>query len=162
MPLQSVVATVLRLFAVQWFVEGIVSLLAAIPLSSTNGPSAFSLPAGYLIMMLVAWFAAPPVARLVTGSDNPTVSIAGLSRDDLYSFAFVFLGLTYVLSSTGILLHRIYLVQMHPMPRSAMPPVAADSLINPAVSLVVGAIVLVGAQRWARKLIRYEQARRES
>src|SRR5437762_1861745 len=105
MPLSSIVVIVSRLFALNWLLTAIPLLLSA---AATRLPHERHVatvlmvyaPAVLLfILAAVLWILAGVIARFVSrGVDSP-LSIGTLSRSDLYSFAFVFLGLFFILSS---------------------------------------------------------------
>src|SRR4051794_12124767 len=106
MPLSNIVVIVLRLFAIQMFVQSVglafsvagrVAYAGAWPRSYFNYLPAVAL----FVVAYLEWLLAPAISRLVTRKHDSTVSIGGLSREDLYCFAFVFLGLYFILVSIG-------------------------------------------------------------
>src|ERR1700738_2552655 len=105
MPLSSIVFIVIRLFALNWFLTAVPLLLSAAtaPLSHERHLSAVLMPYAPAVLLLVfaagLWILSPGIARFVSRGVDTRVSIGSLSRSDLYSFAFVFLGLFFILSS---------------------------------------------------------------
>ena len=105
MPLSSIVVIVMRLFALNWFVIALPLLLPAAAAPVPHESSMFALVMPYapgvllLIFAVGLWTLSSPIARLVSRGVDSSVGIGGLSRSDLYSFAFVFLGLLFILSS---------------------------------------------------------------
>jgi len=105
MPLSSIVVIVIRLFALNWLLTAVTLLLSAAttPLPHERHLSAvLMLYAPAVLLLIVAaglWILTPAIARLVSRGVDISVSIGSLSRSELYSFAFVFLGLFFILSS---------------------------------------------------------------
>ncbi|HEY5037384.1 MAG TPA: hypothetical protein VII74_09660, partial [Chthoniobacterales bacterium] len=93
--------------------------------------------------------------RLVSRGVDTSVSIGSLSRSDLYSFAFVFLGLFFVLSSFADVINWIHYFATV---SSEDPRVKSlYQLTRPCLTLALGLVSLLGAPRWTRKLVAYEQ-----
>ena len=111
MPLTSIVVIVVRLFSLYWLVEGLTSSVVVASMTTfsyhTNywnyGP-----PAAYLVAAVLTWLNAPLISRLVTPRPDSTVNVGGLTRHDLYCFAFVFLSLYFILGFIGQALDWIY------------------------------------------------------
>ena len=107
MPLSSIVVIVIRLFALNWLLTAVPLLLSATttPLPHERHLSAVLMlyvPAVLLLIVAAGlWILTPAIARFVSRGVDTSVSIGSLSRSDLYSFAFVFLGLFFILSSFG-------------------------------------------------------------
>src|SRR5438093_1621357 len=113
MPLSSIVVIVIRLFAVNWLVTG-ASLLASAatnPLPHERQSFAvlipYALPVLFFVFAAGSWILAPFIGRLVSRGVDANVSVGSLSRSDLYSFAFVFLGLFFILSSVADVINWI-------------------------------------------------------
>jgi len=166
MPLQSIVAIVLRLFCIQWFVSGVVSILA---LSQFIGSSTdhslylqFLTPAFSFLLCFVVWMLAPAISRAVTPRDVSALNISGVSRHDFYSFAFVFVGLNFFLTDLGwsLVYVRDYLEaisQTHP--QGTNQTTAFYHLARHAVSLIAGCFCILFAGQFSKKLIRLEEKR---
>ena len=116
MPLSSIVVIVLRLFAVNWLLTAVPLFLtaAATPLPRDRTAAAavafvYASPALLLIFTAVLWMLSGPAARFVSRGVDATVSVGSLSRSDLYSFAFVFLGLFFILSSVADVINWLHI-----------------------------------------------------
>ena len=98
MPLSSIVVIVIRLFAVNWLLTAVPLFLtaAATPLPRDRTVAAvvsvYAPAALLLVFTAVLWILSRRIARFVSRGVDATVSVGSLSRSDLYSFAFVFLG----------------------------------------------------------------------
>jgi hypothetical protein len=164
MPLSSIVVIVLRLFALNWLATAIPLFLSAATLTL---PSERNLsvvlryaPAALLLVAAAAlWVLAAPIGRFVSRGVDTSVSIGSLSRADLYSFAFVFLGLFFVLSSFADVINWVHYFATV-SPDGHRPDPRAHNLYQltrPFVTLALGLLSLVGAPRWTKKLISRDQ-----
>ena len=163
MPLSAIVVIVLRLFAIQTLIKS-ADLALSITASLAKGPSSpqaywsYLAPVGLVVFALLEWVLAPAISRLVTRSYKGELSLGPLSRVDLYSFAFVFLGLYFILSSIApslTWLHYFFAV-------SATGDDLASrrsfyDLAAPLIQLIAGVFALVFARRWVRRLIEAER-----
>ena len=95
-----IVLVVLRMFSLLWLVQGLVELVIA--LGVVADVKLRLLPAFLLLALsIVSWITAPILARLAIGKYDTTVTISGLTREDLYCCGFIFLGLYFALLSVG-------------------------------------------------------------
>jgi len=168
MPLSSIVVIIARLFALNWLLQAVV-LLATTLASTLAFPSHQERPAfvnlmnyspGLFLIVLAffLWILAPAVARLVSRGFDINVNVGGLSRSDLYSFGFVFLGLFFILSSVGDVINWVhYFTESHDDPRHDPRIQNFYQLTRPCLTLVAGLVSLIGAPRWTRKLISRDQ-----
>lgn len=142
----------LRLFALNWLVSGLVYLITAITMTSSFQGHVLSIWLSYLpavllfIFALLFWILAPPVARLVRRGADHSVSIGSLSRCDLYTFAFVFLGLFFVLSDSATA----------PRDHAAQSPQGRNfyQLSRASLTFAAGLVSLLGAPHFTKKLAR--------
>ena len=165
MPLSSIVVIVLRLFALNWFATAIPLVLSAAAIGSPREQRLLSLLLPYapavllLILAAVVWLLAPSVARLVSRGVDATVSIGSLSRADLYGFAFVFLGLFFVLSSFADVVNWLHYFATVSREDPRHDPRIQNfyQLTRPFVTLALGLVLLIGAPRWTKKLVAHDQ-----
>ena len=87
------------------------------------------------------------------------MSIGSLSRSDLYSFAFVFLGLFFILSSFADVINWIhyFATVSREDPRHDPRVQNLYQLTRPCLTLALGLVSLLGAPRWTKKLVAYDQ-----
>lgn len=164
MPLRSIIVIVTRLFALNWLLTAVPLLLSATatPLPHDRHSSAvLTLYApGVLLLIFAAglWVLTPAIARLVSRGVDARVSIGSLSRSDLYSFAFVFLGLFFMLSSFGDAINWIhYFVTVSHQGLTRDPRVQnLYRLTRPCLTFVAGLVSLLGAPRWTKKLVAHD------
>jgi hypothetical protein len=165
MPLSSIVVIVIRLFALNWLFTAIPLLLsaAATPLPHERNLSAVLMPyaPGVLLLIFAAglWILTRAIARLVSRGVETSVSIGSLSRSDLYSFAFVFLGLLFILSSFADVINWIHYFATVSREDPIRDPRVQNlyQLTRPCLTLALGLVSLLGAPRWTRKFVAYEQ-----
>jgi hypothetical protein len=164
MAMSGIVVIVLRLFALNWLATALPLLLSTAISPAFRGPdlAVGLLPytPGLLLLTLAAalWFVARPIARIVTHSGDASVSMSGLSRSDLYSFAFVFLGLFFILSSFADVVNWIhYFTVSRDVPTRDPRVQNFYDLTRPCITVALGAISLLGAPRWTKKLLARDQ-----
>jgi hypothetical protein len=168
MPLGNIVIVVLRLFAIQMFVQSLsltFSVAATVAVAGTWPRGYFSyLPAVALfVFAFLEWLLAPAISRLVTRKYDSVVSIGGLSREDLYRFAFVFLGLYFVLVSiapTLNWLHYFFTISSEAAGPYQQARKSFYDLSRHLITLVAGLVALLQARQCAQKLLRMEQRKR--
>ena len=165
MPLSNIAIIVIRLFVLNWLLQDITLWITAflsplpreLPLSVIAG--LYGTPAILLIFCVCLWVTVPWIARIVSRGADATVTLANLSRYDLYSFGFVFLGLFFVLSSFADVINWLhYFTTVSPGTVGADPRTQKlYQLTRPFLTLAAGLVSLLGAPRWAKKLLSYEE-----
>ncbi|MFL6514938.1 MAG: hypothetical protein ACJ8M1_07935 [Chthoniobacterales bacterium] len=163
MPLSSIVRIVIRLFALNWCLQALNLMVSAAALSHDRPLAVMVMRAVpgvlFLILAIALWILAAPVARFVSRGVDANVNLAGLSRSDLYSFAFVFLGLFFVLSSIAHVINWIHYFATAPSADPTRNPRVEDfyQLTRPFLTLVAGLVSLIGAPLWTKKLVNRER-----
>ncbi len=164
MPLSSIVVIVVRLFAINWLFTSIPMFLSDAVKGARERDRVVAMlhytPALVLLIGAAAlWILSPVIARLVSRGADTSVSIGSLSRSDLYSFAFVFLGLYFVLSSFADVINWIHYFATVPSGKSIYEPRVYNlySLTRPCLTLAAGLVSIFGAPHWTRKLVAYDQ-----
>lgn len=167
MPLNSIVAVVMRLFALSWLVQGITGT-ASVFASEALYPSShmnywnYAVSGWLLIIATAAWFLAQPVAWLVTPPSDANLDLGGLSRQDLYCFAFVFLGLYFVLSSLANTInwtHHYTAIAKVTSEADRQRQSSFYELTQPLITLIAGAVCLLFAPRIVQRLTRLQRTR---
>jgi hypothetical protein len=168
MPLTSIVIILLRLFSLWWLVQAITSAVGVTavmhPFERANywnyGPSGV-----FLMAAVFTWLNTSLISRIVTPRPDTTVSIGGLTRYDLYCFAFVFLGLYFVLSSIGQAINWTYYFAVTAKDTPQNDPERLGSfyqLTQSLIPVVAGSVCIATASRFAKKLTvaqrNYEEA----
>lgn len=159
----TIVLIVMRLFCVQWLVQGLsLATMAIVELSQTGeshrgsfGALVFLPSLAILLCSIVTWITAPFLARFIAGKYNAPVTVSGLSLQDLYAFAFVFLGLYFVLASLADVLNWLHYSLLVAASYGDFDPERKKSLYGltrPLITLVAGFVCLVSGRLWAKKL----------
>ena len=165
MPLSSIVIIVIRLFVLNSLLHDLTlwtSILLA-PLSNERSASSIAMLYAPAVLLLVVisglWILAPWIARLVSRGADATISLPSLSRYDLYSFAFVFLGLLFVLSSIAEAINWLHYLATVFHDTNGQDPRVQNlyQLTRAFLTLAAGLVSLLGAPRWTKKLLAYEQ-----
>ena len=169
MPLSSIVVIVARLFAINWLLQAFALIASALATPSVQERSTSTLlltcSPGLLLFILgvFLWILAPAVARLVSRGFDATLSVGGLSRTDLYSFAFVFLGLFFILSSVADVINWVHYFTVSPDAPTRDPRIQNFyDLIRPCLTLAAGLVCLLGAPRWTEKLVSRDERSRKT
>ena len=160
MPLTSIVTIVLRLFALNWLLQG-AFLLSSATTDFVHSNSFFSeywrlAPlAGLVVAGILLFFWSHLLARIVTPRPHQDVAFGSLTQYDLYCFAFTFLGLYFALSSianTLNWLHYFLLVMRDTHENNPQRSSAFYEVTRPLITLIAGCACLLFAPRCARKL----------
>jgi hypothetical protein len=170
MPLSSIVVIVIRLFALNWLLTSVPLFLSAatIPLPHEPHLLAALMPYAPAVLLLIFaaafWIPAPAIARLASRGVDARVSIGSLSRLDLYSFAFVFLGLFFILSSFADVINWIHYFTTVSREGLRHDPRVQNfyQLTRSCLTFAVGLVSLLGAPRWAKKLVSHDQKNQEA
>ena len=164
MPLSSIVVIVLRLFALYWLFDALPRFASAAmtPLGRERSLSSVLAPYAPAVLLVIfatgLWILARAIGRLVSRGVDASVSIGGLTRADLYSFAFVFLGLYFILSSFADVINWIhYFVTVSHNDPAHNPHVEnLYQLTRPCLTFVAGLVALIGAPHWTKKLVSHD------
>lgn len=164
MPLSSIVIVVLRLFAIQMVGQSFhmaLSFAATDAKQSFHPPhywAAYLVPVALLVFALFEWWLAPVIARLLTRHHDGELAIGALSRLDLYSFAFVFLGLYFILTSIAPALNWLhYFLRTSAVGSQSESQSSFYDFASYLVTLIAGVLALLPARRWARRLLTWER-----
>jgi hypothetical protein len=158
MQLTNIVVIVLRITALSWLVHGLTGL-AAVAIAHPDLWN-YAVPAIFFVFAAIVWFLAAPIARLVTPRSESVVSIGTLSRYDLYCFAFVWLGLNFVLSSLADAvnwLHYYFTIARLTYENDPQRQQGFYQLSKPLITVIAGGLSLLFAARCAKKLTDVER-----
>ena len=155
-PLQSIIVVFLRISALQLVVTG---LFAFIPYFSIKTPL---MSVVFILVMPISaallWAFAEQIARFATRGHEITVPFGGLSRMDLYAFAFVFLGLSFLIGGIGSMAMFLSVT----FANSTSEPSAHQAMLHTqsiqpiskqGIQVIIGIICLLNPNRFAKKLV---------
>jgi len=128
------------------------------------GTNLSALSSGLLIAVnvlfgIIVWILASVLSSQVTKGHDTTLGFTSLTKEDLYRFAFVFLGLFFVLSALSVVIQTGYKFFAYDLPLPDSNPQKGQFLwpfIGHAVTVGAGLGCMLGARRWTAKLIRWE------
>ena len=165
MPLSLIIVVVVRLFCLLVPLHGL-RLFAQSRIQSGGYPLPESSSSPGVMTLLFAciltvalWKVAPLLARLVVGKHDVAVQLTGLSLEDLYRFAFVFLGLYFALSSLPPTLtwaHYAFSVASTSSGATGEQQQSLYALFDPAITFAAGLVCMLKGPRWATLLARQE------
>jgi hypothetical protein len=163
MPLSSIVIVVIRLFAVNAvlidFALWVSALTRPMPFQRSMGDWVMHYGPATLTLVLIYWLwrLAPRIARMVTRGVETEVVLPGLTPPDLYRFAFVFLGLYFVLNSLADTINWLHYLVTATGTSGGEPRINnIYQFARALITLGAGLVSLLGAPRWTRKLLAYE------
>jgi hypothetical protein len=174
MPLKTLVVIVLRLYAIYWLVDGVSEVLIYVPTvlafygslwkAAPEVPLAVPysyllVPVGMLAIAAALWFLAARLSAAAVKGHETNLEFTSLTREDLYHFAFIFLGLEFILSSISPALQAGYKFFAMDLPLPDSNPQRGQYLwpfLGHAATLIAGFASMLGAGRWTRKLMRWE------
>lgn len=101
MPASTIAQILLRIFAINWTLQGLVQLSAAIGWRKGTANLGYLLEPGlmYLVAGLIVWFSAPFVCRIVAGANDREFNLSGITTEQLFATAFLALGVFFALDS---------------------------------------------------------------
>lgn len=105
----TVVAIMLRLFAINWAIQALLMIpVAVMTFTIGRGPADwlptmanFMTPVLYGFLAFLSWIFAGAIATKVAGQGDPVVPFLQISRGDLFAFGLLVLGLYFFLSYLG-------------------------------------------------------------
>jgi hypothetical protein len=154
MPLRSIIVVFLRLLALQWAVQSL-GWQAPMLFQAHHWTTSFYLIYN-IVLVLACWIFAEPIARLATQNDDVTVPLGGLTRQDLYAFAFVYLGLNFFALGIGSVVMTVAALfantTTHPAANEVLQLPFLPQIGKSFIQSLIGLIALFNANRFAKKL----------
>lgn len=169
MNLQSLVAVVLRLIALDFFLRSGISVIPHfINMMITSGRPASEtavltrmLPVFAIVVLFVIavllWVFAPSIGRLVVRGIPPNLSLGETSLADCYSVAFIGVGLLYVAGNfANVLTWAHYLLKMAASEtgNSWKEQFNGYDAAQVFIQFIVGLVLVVNGRKWALALAR--------
>jgi len=163
MPSSSVAQILLRLFALNWFLSGLVQ---AASVAAVIGREHFSLAHfTECIVLLVAgilvWAASPKLSRLLARRNDGEFSFKGVTEEQLYAGVILGLGLYFALSSFSAAFSWVHYFAVtrsseHGFHQESQP--SYYDLSETLMTLAAGLFLALTCTTWARKLARKNRA----
>ena len=159
MPISSIAQILLRLFALNWFFTGMIQIASLMFLHDYEPYSLYSLAPGliYVVMASLFWRLAPLISRLIAKRNDGEVNLAGVTERQLFSTAFLSLGLYFALDSFSNVFSWIHFFVINKSPNYGFHHEEEPSyylLLESLLTLAAGTALILTAQTWAKKLTR--------
>lgn len=148
---------IIRLFAIWWFLQGIVQAvglvtLGGVPISHPllYGPAvvAFALSIG-------AWFLAAGIGRAVCKGNDEAGVVSGVTFPQLLQAMIIGIGLYVCATSIGGLLNGLHFFLVMKAPPEGIPSgmvVSVYDFTQSAVSFLAGVFLVGSARRWSHRI----------
>jgi hypothetical protein len=121
----------------------------------------FVIPILTCVLAVAFWRISPWLASFILGHRDSVVALTGLRLEDLYRFAFVFLGLYFALSSLAPTLtwaHYTLAQAATSAGRTVVEQRSPYGLLSPAITLAAALACIFKGPEWARKLAQKEKS----
>lgn len=170
MNLQSMIVVILRLMALNFFLQAAVRLSPQLlRLSQITREEQFARIAPYLFVPvtlviglimggILIWVFALPIARLVTCGVSRDLSFGSLSLVDCYSVAFIGIGLFYIVGHFPLVLNaaHLFLKTAASGGDTGVGPIGYN-MTQAFIPFIVGAFLFVKGRSWAVALARSQE-----
>jgi hypothetical protein len=172
MNLQSLVVVILRLMALNFFLQVAVQLspqlLRFTEVSRQNGVSSMAsylavpvlMVIGLIVGAILIWVFALSIARFVTRGVSRDLSFGSLSLVDCYSVAFIGIGLFYIASHFPQVLnwaHYLFKVAASQPGDTWKQGVQWYDVSSAFITFIVGIVLFVKGRSWAVALARWQE-----
>ena len=156
MPISTITQVLLRLFALNWFLSGMISL--AVTLHIILKPHAFGslIPSFvHIFAGILFWILAPAISRIVAKRNDGELSLTGVTEEQLFATAMLGLGVYFSLKSFGEVFNWAHFFAIHKSPDYGFHKENSPSFYDftePALTLAAGLVLVFSAKRWAAML----------
>ena len=157
MPISSIAQIILRIFALNWFLTGIIQGGTIVYINQNGTLSWLSvLPSlVYFLAGIFLWFGSPWFCRLLARGNDREVSLVGVSEKSLFAAAFVSLGLYFALKSFAGAVSWVHFFAINKSPDYGFHHEEAPSyydLSEQVLTLIAGITLILTSHIWASKL----------
>ena len=159
MPLRSIIVIFIRIAALQYVASALLSLIPYIALKNLDPTILLLL--GLPLLAALCWALAERIAQWVTCGHETSIPLGGLTRMDLFAFAFVYLGLSFLIGGIGSVGMNLCTAFVNAMSVSsaqqALLNQSVQQITKPLIQVILGIICLFNANRFAKKLVEHGQ-----
>ena len=157
MPVSSITQIILRIFALNWFLTGIIQGGTIIYIYRDTTLSWLSILPSlvYFIAGLLLWIGSPWLSRLFAKGNDREVNLSGVSERSLFATAFLALGLYFSLRSFADVIGWVHFFAINRSPEYGFHHEEAPSyydLTEPTLTLFAGIGLILTCRIWAAKL----------
>jgi hypothetical protein len=167
MPTSRVAQIFLRIFALKWFVTGLLQVISVVLMNRDGYFAAYTMTPSvvYCVAGIVVWFCAPKFSRLVARENDGEFDLQGVSVQRLYSTVFLALGLYFALSSFAEVFSWLHFFAINKSSDYGFHQENQPSyydLSEAAMTFAAGLFLVATCNTWARKLPRKQGANLDS
>jgi hypothetical protein len=157
MPISSVAQILLRIFALNWFLTGLVQIAGMAFTFRHEYFTWFSLApsAVYFVAGIIVWMAAPKLSRFLAHRNDGEFDLGGIKEVHLYSAVFLALGLYFALSSLAVAFSWMHFFTVNSSPDYGFHKENQPSYYDMSekfMTLAAGVFLTITCNTWARKL----------
>ena len=157
----NIVAILTRLLAIKFLMDGIAAFFVLLRRSAANSTSAgaYLLVGFYFLCGLFLWVCALWLGRVLTRGCEPKLDTGHLTLPDLYSVAFVCVGLYYCVGSFGFVLTWLHFALTQSSSEAALTPKQQENFYNlfqTISSFLIGLILVLRARRLSARLLKHD------
>jgi hypothetical protein len=166
MPSSSVAQILLRIFALNWFLTGLIQIAS---LAFTFREDYFSLfnlapSAVYFAAGILVWVSAPKLSRFLAYRNDGDFNLTGVTEQQLYAAVFLGLGLFFTLRSFAAAFNWVHFFTVNKSPdygfhRESQP--SYYDMSETVMTLAAGIFLVSTCNTWARKLARKHQSEQD-
>jgi uncharacterized membrane protein YuzA (DUF378 family) len=157
MPSSSIAQILLRIFALNWFLIGLVQIASVAITYRPEYSTWFSpLPSlAYFFAGIVVWMTAPKLSRFLARRNDGEFNLGGIKEEHLYSAVFLALGLYFTLASFAAAFSWIHFFTVNSSPDYGFHKENQPSYYDMSekfMTLAAGIYLTMTCNTWARKL----------
>lgn len=159
MPISSVAQILLRIFALNWFLSGLVQI-ASMAFTFRQGYfSIFTLAPSsvYFVAGILVWIIAPKLSRFLAHRNDGDFNFKGVTEQQLYAAVFLGLGLYFSLTSFAAAFSWVHFFAVNKSPEFGFHQESKLSYYDMSetiMTLAAGVVLILTCNTWARKLAR--------
>lgn len=162
MPVSVIAYIIVRLFALYWILQSAVQTVSLTFAWSTPGAPAQIAPyiGIHLVFGVLLWFLAPRLCRLAAGKHDASVTLEGITSEQLFTATLLGLGTWFFLSSLGRTfnwLHYFATTQSDQDQFRIQDSNSYYELFESVITLGTAIALIFSARVLARKLVRDRQ-----
>ncbi|MEZ5325730.1 MAG: hypothetical protein R3F19_11790 [Verrucomicrobiales bacterium] len=159
MPVSTIAQILLRLFALNWMLSGLIQIISAASQWEWFSISSLAMPVLYIVAGATIWYFAPSISRLIARGSDGEFNLQGVTERQLFATAFVSLGLYFALNSFGNAFNWIHYFAMSEGPDEGGRQTQTQEgsfyvLTYELLTLAAGIYLIATARMWAAKLTR--------
>lgn len=163
MPSSSVAQILLRIFALNWFLTGLIQIASmAFTFQQQNlGIFNFAPSVVYFVAGILAWVIAPKLSRFLAHRNDGEFNLKGVTEQQLYAAVFLGLGLYFTLTSFAGAFSWTHFFAVNKLPDYGFHQESQPSyydLSETVMTLGAGIVLIFTCNTWAGKLARKQQS----